>query len=130
MMAICRVCGELFERPHPSTMLCSPRCVYISGKLGTVTGKRLGRERAIEHYGTLWDDPLRLYRHSKYEPVIAAIYKMCVARGTNRFTGDDLRSAGIRVPMRQIGIINKRFGIFERDVSASPIVWSMCISEG
>jgi len=86
----CRLCHADFDAGHASTGYCSERCRYIAArwqqheyKFGTGS---MSQDEAVDHYGELFDDPLRLIRHTRHAHIIRRIYDWCVAHDTETFT--------------------------------------------
>lgn len=111
----CRICEGMFSPSHPSTRLCSPRCVYISDRLKSRPAKQMTREDAVQYYGDLFDDPLRLYQHSRHASVLQHIYDFCKENKRDTFTCAELNvDSPIRITHQKLAQIRKKFNVLEK----------------
>ena len=63
------------------------------------------KEQAIEEYGELFDDPLRLILHTRYTQTIRVIYNHCIAHNTKEFTCEQVTSDELRITPQRLGHI-------------------------
>lgn len=85
----CEICPTVFKTPYKSKKTCCPLCAYIQTKLQTKAGRELERLEAITYYGAMYDDPLRLFRQSKYYTIIRRIMEFCERHGTQEFIASE-----------------------------------------
>jgi len=88
--ARCPVCGRTFVTSDAHKKYDTDRCSYIALYLKRPQAVRMGRDAAIEHYGALYDDPLRLVGKTRYSPQIRHIYAWCVEHGRTTFTAREI----------------------------------------
>ena len=89
--ANCLVCGKRFVTSEAHKKYDSDRCAYIALYLNRPQALLMGRVAAIEHYGKLYDDPLRSIGKSRYMPHLRHIYAWCVKNGRATFTEREIK---------------------------------------
>jgi len=124
----CPVCGKVWHPVHSTSQFCCRRCVYIGDMINSVIGKTMSREEGILHYGRMWDDPLRMYRHTKHIYHIEAIMMFCRRRHDRRFTWSQLSIAHDISPSL-LGRIATRYDVINRVSKkyVSPAIWEFRI---
>ena len=110
----CRMCSREFDADHASKRHCSDRCAYIATRWSQYKFKygndSMTKEQAIENYGAMFDNPLRLILHTRYAPAIRVIYDHCIAHNTQEFTCEQVTSDKLRITPQQLGhIANDRY---------------------
>ena len=123
----CRICGGFFPPQHPSARLCSDKCKYVSMLLSSPQAKHMGRDKAIEYYGELYDDPLRLYRHYRHADTIQEIYDFCIAQDRWSFTCVEVAEDSVSsITHQKLAQIRRKYGILLKS-DDKPATWTLSL---
>lgn len=109
----CDICATVFDTHYKVRIHCCKRCAYIANKLKLPPAKKMERAEAIEYYGVIFDNPLRLYRGTRYYSILQRILKFCEARGRREFTYSEFMDANPDLSFKPI-----LFGAIERNTKA------------
>lgn len=109
---VCPICMREFPVTEQNVKYDSDRCRYIALYLVREQAVRMGRDAAIEHYGALFDDPLRSVGKSRYMPHLRHIYAFCMKHQRATFTEAEI-AAGFagKLDYYILGAINRRHDV-------------------
>ena len=134
----CKTCKKKFVPYNAAQKHCSDRCSYIAAYLNRPYAIKIGRAAAIEHYGKIFDDPLRPIGKSRYMPHLRHIYAWCIVNQRATFTEAEI-SQGFRGKLNYyvLGAINRRHDVVhicgEREIigigSKRVSVWRFVLPE-
>ena len=108
----CGICEKMFIPRNAAQKYCCDRCSHIAAYLNRPYALTIGRTAAIEHYGEIFDDPLRSIGKSRYMPHIRYIYTWCIANQKTTFTEAEI-SQGFsgKLDYYVLGAIHRRHDV-------------------
>jgi hypothetical protein len=111
---ICPICKKKFTPIDGKQKCCGDRCRYIKLYINRPAAVQMGREAAIEHYGKLFDDPLRPIGKSKYMPVLRWIHAWCQKNKRTTFTEREIAEGYIgELEWYTLAAIRRRHGVID-----------------
>lgn len=110
----CRLCGKPFDAETATTRYGSDRCRYIALRWAQNEHRpaavSMTKEQAIEQYGEMFDDPLRLVMHTRHAAAIRRIYDYCIAHNRSTFTIEQVEGIPTNITSQMLGYIARDHG--------------------
>lgn len=124
---ICPICLKEFTPTYGRQKYDTKRCQHIAMYLNRPQAVKMGREAAIEHYGNIFDDPLRQIGKSKYMPALRWIYDWCIRNERTTFTEKEIAAGYIgEFEWYTLAAIGRRHDVIHacaEKYSSNPTVW-------